>query len=539
KLYFLFLIVICVFSITKGYSQEFKVINGIINITNAAGTPITNKTLRSSKVIINYQPNNTGFVLDSVLLDTTGSGLVSLNIATFPSSLTINNLQTNSRVRIVYKQRVGSVINTERHYFRNGQDSIVRDTTGLLVAPVILTKTLSLPINFESTTTDWAYLITNFEGGNLTTAVNPSASGINTSSRVAKMVKGPGGATYGGAYLTLSNPIKFANNNRINIQVRAPRIGTRLRLKLENLTNTAIFFEKDDTTKTANAWENLSFNLSGIDTINKTYQKIVLIFDNGTIGNGSANFTYYFDNISLSAPTPDIPAAGNLLWSDEFNYTGKPDSTKWIYDIGNNNGWGNGESQYYTNRLENANASNGTLKITAIKEPYSGFNYTSARLLTQGKYDVKYGRIEARLKLPAIGGGWPAFWMLGSNYPQVGWPACGEIDIMEMVGNQLNTIYAALHYPGHSGGAGSVNTTIIPTATTDFHVYTIIWNANNITWYIDGFQFAQYANSASIPYNHNFFILLNVAVGGSFGGTISSSFTTAQMEVDYVRVYDN
>ncbi len=237
--------------------------------------------------------------------------------------------------------------------------------------------------------------------------------------------------------------------------------------------------------------------------------------------------------------TITLSASNGLVWSDEFNYTGSPDPSKWVFDIGNNNGWGNGEAQYYTNRPENATVSNGTLKITAIKEAFSGFNYTSARILTQGKFDVKYGRIEARLKLPAIGGGWPAFWMLGSNFPQVGWPACGEIDIMEMVGNQINKIYAALHFPGHSGGQGTIGTTINPTATTEFHVYSITWNASSIIWYIDGIQFAQYANSASIPYNHNFFMLLNVAVGGSFGGAISPDFTTAQMEVDYVRVYNN
>ncbi|MCX8472576.1 MAG: family 16 glycosylhydrolase, partial [Sediminibacterium sp.] len=203
--------------------------------------------------------------------------------------------------------------------------------------------------------------------------------------------------------------------------------------------------------------------------------------------------------ISKSLPVT-IVLTSAAIWSDEFNYTGSPDPTKWVYDLGNNNGWGNSESQYYTNRPENVTVSNGTLKITAIKEAFSGFNYTSARILTQGKFDVKYVRIEARIKLPEIGGGWPAFWMLGSNFPQVGWPACGEIDIMEMVGNQLNKIFAALHFPGHSGGQGTVGTTINPTATTNFHVYSVTWNASTITWYIDGVQFAQYANSASIPY---------------------------------------
>jgi len=233
-----------------------------------------------------------------------------------------------------------------------------------------------------------------------------------------------------------------------------------------------------------------------------------------------------------------VSAAEALVWSDEFNTAGAPDPGKWGYDLGNNNGWGNNELEYYTNRTDNAVVSNGTLKINLKKEDYNGFGYTSARLLTKGKFNFKYGRVEVKAKLPTGVGTWPAIWALGSNVDTTPWPACGEIDIMEHVGKQQNTIFSTMHYPGHYGGGGVGGTTQNPTASTDFHVYSLDWTPANLKFAIDGVVYYTFPNSADLPFNNNFFLILNVAMGGNFGGpAVDPNFTSSSMEVDYVRVY--
>jgi beta-glucanase (GH16 family) len=231
-----------------------------------------------------------------------------------------------------------------------------------------------------------------------------------------------------------------------------------------------------------------------------------------------------------------VSVALTLIWSEEFDVAGAPNSAKWGYDLGAG-GWGNAELQNYTNRTDNAIVSNGTLKITAKAESYNGSAYTSARLLSKDKFSFKYGKIEARAKLPAGGGTWPAIWMLGNNISTVGWPACGEIDVMEHVGNQLNKIFGTVHHPGHSGGNADGGTVVISNATTEFHVYAAEWTASSIKFSVDGNVFYTFSNTSSLPFNQNFFIILNVAMGGNFGGAIDPAFTSASMEVDYVRVY--
>ncbi|MDG2195129.1 MAG: glycoside hydrolase family 16 protein [Polaribacter sp.] len=227
-----------------------------------------------------------------------------------------------------------------------------------------------------------------------------------------------------------------------------------------------------------------------------------------------------------------------LVWSDEFNIDGAPDTSKWSYDIGRgSNGWGNAEHQYYTNRSENVKVENGVLKITAKKENYQGAQYTSSRLKSEGKFEFKYGRVEVRAKLPEGGGTWPAIWMLGANISSVGWPNCGEIDIMEHVGNNQNTIHGTLHYPGNSGGNGNGNTISVTNVSTTFHVYEIEWTSTEIKFFVDGTLFHSFTNTANVPFNHNFFFILNVAMGGNFGGDIDANFTQSTMEVDYIKVY--
>jgi beta-glucanase (GH16 family) len=233
--------------------------------------------------------------------------------------------------------------------------------------------------------------------------------------------------------------------------------------------------------------------------------------------------------------TAAVPA---LLWSEEFNTDGAPDPAKWGYDLGTgSNGWGNSELEYYTNRPENAVVQGGVLKINALKENYNGSAYTSARLLSKGKFAFTYGRVDIRAKLPAGVGTWPAVWMLGSDIDINPWPACGEIDVMEHLGRTLNTIYGTLHYPGRSGGNADGSTTVITDATTAFHIYTLEWSAAAVKISVDGTLFHTTINSGSIPFNHDFFLILNVAMGGGFGGSVDPAFTSATMEVDYIRVY--
>ena len=230
----------------------------------------------------------------------------------------------------------------------------------------------------------------------------------------------------------------------------------------------------------------------------------------------------------------------NLVWSDDFDTNGAPDPTKWDYDLGAG-GWGNSELQYYTNRSDNAIVEDGLLKIIAKAEDFSGSNYTSARLKTNGLYDFTYGRVDVRAKLPAGGGTWPAIWMLGSNYTTSPWPACGEIDIMEHVGNNEGTIGSALHTPSSSGNTINQMDFLVPDATSEFHVYSVNWSPDQISFLVDDEVFYIYnptnKNTDNWPFDKDQFIILNIAMGGTLGGTIDPSFTESTMEVDYVRVY--
>ena len=231
-----------------------------------------------------------------------------------------------------------------------------------------------------------------------------------------------------------------------------------------------------------------------------------------------------------------------LVWQDEFEQDGAPNTSNWGYNTGNgDNGWGNNESEYYTDRLDNAKVENGLLKITAKKESYEGFQYTSARLLTAGKFEFTYGRIDVKAKLPAGGGLWPAIWTLGANINTVGWPTCGEIDIMEYVGNNPGHISSALHTASSSGATVNYKANTITNETTEFHIYSMVWTEESITFLLDDEEYYTYnpstKNNQTWPFSEKQFIILNVAVGGNLGGTIDPNFVTSTMEIDYVRVY--
>lgn len=254
--------------------------------------------------------------------------------------------------------------------------------------------------------------------------------------------------------------------------------------------------------------------------------KVTAKSSTGSTVSKTVSFNISFSN--TGGPTP--------TWSEEFNTDGAPNPAVWGYNLGAG-GWGNNELQYYTDRATNVIVSGGTLKITAKKENYMGSAYTSARLVTENKQVFKYGRLEIKAKLPAGGGTWPAIWMLGSNYATSPWPACGEIDIMEHVGNNLNRILGTLHYPGHSGGNGNGGSTTITNATTEFHVYALDWSPATIKISVDGNVYHTVANDGSLPFNQNFFLILNVAMGGNLGGAVDPGFSSGTMEVDYVRFY--
>lgn len=231
-----------------------------------------------------------------------------------------------------------------------------------------------------------------------------------------------------------------------------------------------------------------------------------------------------------------------LVWNDEFNSDGKPSSDKWRYDIGNGEGgWGNKEKQFYTNRPDNVTIENDMLYIKAKKEAYKGQEYTSARLKTQGNYRFRYGKVEVRAKLPKGGGTWPAIWMLGSNITKVGWPTCGEIDIMEHTGNDLGNISSAIHNDSGFADTPYVKKLNKPDVTDEFHVYGIIWTPTKIQFTFDGNVYHTYnpliKDDKNWPFNKKHFIILNVAMGGDLGGNIDNGFTEGTMEIDYVRVY--
>lgn len=239
------------------------------------------------------------------------------------------------------------------------------------------------------------------------------------------------------------------------------------------------------------------------------------------------------------------PSGWKLSWNDEFNYKGLPDSTKWNYDIGGH-GWGNNELQYYTRASgKNVEVSNGSLKIRAIKEAIGNNEYTSAKLITKGKADFTYGRIEVRAKLPPGRGLWPAIWMLGSNIDKVDWPECGEIDIMEHVGFEKDSIFGTIHTKSynHVINTQKVKKIFIADPYDNFHVYTIEWTPEKIDFYLDYTLYNHFENEhrtvAEWPFSLPFYLILNIAVGGNLGGQkgIDNSVFPAAMEVDYVRVY--
>ncbi len=257
----------------------------------------------------------------------------------------------------------------------------------------------------------------------------------------------------------------------------------------------------------------------------------------------------FFTVLFFAACSSPRNAAGTgdwkLSWSDEFNYNGLPDNTKWDYDTGGH-GWGNNELQYYTKAsLENAEVSNGSLKLKVLRQKKENRDYTSARMVTRGKADFTYGKIDIRAKLPAGTGLWPAIWMLGDNAGKVGWPDCGEIDIMEHVGYEKDSVLATIHTKAYNHIIGTQKTKklFINDPYKTYHVYSVEWTPERMDFFCDNILYNHIINehktTAEWPFDAPFYLVLNIAVGGNLGGKkgVNNNIFPAAMEVDYIRVY--
>jgi beta-glucanase (GH16 family) len=335
-------------------------------------------------------------------------------------------------------------------------------------------------------------------------------------------------------------------------------------LKLENGTNPNVEVKETFTVPSPSNWQTISFdftnatNSSNGTSVNATgaYDRLVIIIDHDTFTAG----TYLIDNITDGAIPTDPNALDviytDLVWSDEFDDDGAIDASKWHHQtMGPNGGqWFNDELQHYTNRLENSFVADGNLNIVAKNEVFSQdgvtLNYTSARL--NSKFAFTYGRVDVRAKLPFGNGTWPAIWSLGKNVSEVGaywqeqgfgttpWPACGEIDVMEHGLHATNEVSSAIHTPSSFGNTVNTATQILPNVADNYHVYSMNWSPNQITFMIDGVGFYTYSpanqTSDTWPFDLEQYLILNIAMGG-FAGAVDASFTESSMDIDYVRVY--
>jgi beta-glucanase (GH16 family) len=252
-------------------------------------------------------------------------------------------------------------------------------------------------------------------------------------------------------------------------------------------------------------------------------------------------FSFAILVFSFSSPNDNDP-----IWADEFDYSGLPDPNKWTYDVGDH-GWGNNELQHYTkDDLRNARVENGVLVIEAHQD--SSFNkaYSSARLLTRGKASWQYGYFEIKAKLPSGVGTWPAIWMMPESSKYGGWPKSGEIDIMEHVGYDQGVVHGTVHTAAfnHVKGTQLGKQQVVPDCSEAFHVYAIDWQQDKIDFFIDGAHYFTFAKTESgkweeWPFDHPFHLILNIAVGGNWGGSkgVAADIWPQRMEVDYVRVY--
>ena len=418
----------------------------------------------------------------------------------------------------------------------------------------------SLPVDFEDAGSP--YYITNFAGGVTTIITNPETTG-NSSAKVAQMQKFTDANNYGGSKITLG-AIDFAAGEVFTMKVWASR-EVPVTFKLEGLGA-----ERIATHSGSGTWEELAFDFTGFT--GEGVREISLIFDNGVVGDAAgdaAKWTFYYDDIALQA---SAPITYQLIWSDEFNVDGVPDTDNWTIETGygpNNDGWGNQEWQLYTTSPDNIRVESDNLVITADcpTAPVCGVRddtVTSGKVNSLNKFTFRYGKVEARIKPPVGKASWPAFWMLGKNFPDVGWPFTGEVDIVEMFqtnGSNPQTTHFTIHwcddslqnpatpdvcFPANEGWTFYTDQLELGQSLgDDYHLFSAEWDANGITGKIDGVPYFYRAIDPGTmdEFLKEFFLILNVAMGGTLGSNVQppdGSETWPQvMLVDYVRVYQD
>lgn len=413
------------------------------------------------------------------------------------------------------------------------------------------------PINFENTSHSFIGF------GNSSYAFNTDPQ--DNANNVGEF-NNDGSSEDQGFYIDLNRSIDLDEEKNLSLSFYSYDTNSHsITIKLENGENPDVEVTQTISGSSQNNWTALSFDFSNatytsngtsIDATG-TYNRLTIFIDLGVNTSG----TYLIDTINDGSEVTDPNEIDiiytDLVWADEFDTNGAIDAAKWHHQtqLPQGGSWYNGEQQHYTNRIENSSVNNGFLDITAIKESFTDQGqtkqYTSARL--NSKFAFTYGRVDVRAKLPFGDGTWPAIWTLGKNinedggfwdsqYGTAGWPACGEIDIMEHGLHPTNQVSVAIHTPSSYGS--TVNTSIQPLAdvANDFHVYSMNWSPDQITFLIDGVGFYTYnpavKNDDTWPFYLEQYLLLNIAMGGN-GGAIDSNFSQSSMVIDYVRVYQN
>ncbi len=396
---------------------------------------------------------------------------------------------------------------------------------------------------------------------------NPFKTGINLSNKVLKYMDK--GGQYANARFDIDNNFDLSSNYTFTLKIYVPASGltgsqkNQVSLKLQDGALAESYKSQCEVIKAIelNKWQTVTFDFKNDNYINfnpvslppsqrKDFSRVVLQV-NGE--NNTSKVLAYIDDFNYDGMIAPSPIYDKLIWSDEFDYNGPVDDTKWFHQtqLPSGGSWYNNEIQHYTNRTANAIVANGILKIIAKKENYTnqGYTkqYTSARL--NSKFAFKYGKVEVRAKLPTGVGTWPAIWMLGKNVNEDGaywdnqglgkknWPACGEIDIMEHWGDNQNFVQSALHTPSSSGNTVNKGGQIISTASSEFHIYTFVWTPEKLVFSVDNVRHYAYnpavKNESTWPFNDDQYFLLNIAIQSS----IVPNFSQGSMDIDYVRVY--